>query len=236
MKDEFKTREQLLEEMAELRKWVAELEALEGRCELNLDALRREHSLASSILDGLGEPVVVITPDFRARLINRAAREMLDYKEEPLLCSRCFHQGKNCREEEQCPLVIVRSTGRPVTVVHEHDMPGGAKKFFEIVASPFLDEDGSFFGIIESLRDITERRKLEDERERLIGELRDALAHIKTLKGLIPICAWCKKIRDDRGYWKAVEEYIKERTGADFTHGICPDCLKKSYGESPEEA
>ena len=60
-------------------------------------------------------------------------------------------------------------------------------------------------------------------------ELQDSLDKVKTLSGLIPICAWCKKIRDDAGYWQAVEKYIKEHSRAEFTHGICPECGKKRF-------
>jgi CheY-like chemotaxis protein len=76
------------------------------------------------------------------------------------------------------------------------------------------------------------RAKLESEREALIKELQEALAKIKTLSGLIPICAWCKKIRDDKGYWQAVEQYISEHSQAEFTHSICSDCQKKYFPES----
>jgi hypothetical protein len=65
----------------------------------------------------------------------------------------------------------------------------------------------------------------------LIVELQEALANIKTLKGLIPICASCKKIRDDKGFWKHVEEYVHDHTEAEFTHGICLDCAQKLYGD-----
>jgi len=75
--------------------------------------------------------------------------------------------------------------------------------------------------------DITDRKRAEAERERLISELRDALAKVKTLSGLVPICAWCKKIRDDQGFWKHIEVYIQSRSEAVFTHGVCPDCLRK---------
>jgi len=78
--------------------------------------------------------------------------------------------------------------------------------------------------------------KMEAEREQLIAELQEALAKVETLSGLIPICAWCKKIRDDVGYWQAVEKYIEEHSRAEFTHGICPECLKKVYPEAYEEA
>ena len=84
-------------------------------------------------------------------------------------------------------------------------------------------------------RDITERRSAEQEREKLILELRDALDKIRTLRGLIPMCAWCKKIRDDKGYWKRVEVYIKEHSDASFTHGICPDCMKIISPEAYDE-
>jgi two-component system, response regulator PdtaR len=71
------------------------------------------------------------------------------------------------------------------------------------------------------------RAKLENQREVLIIELQEAMSKIKTLSGLIPICAWCKKIRDDQGYWQTVEQYVKEHSQAEFTHGMCPECQKK---------
>ncbi len=94
-----------------------------------------------------------------------------------------------------------------------------------------------------NIRDITERRRVEEvlvetsnEREKLIQELQYALDHIKTLQGLIPICVNCKKIRDDQGFWNQVERYISKHTDATFTHGICPDCAKKLYGDLCEKA
>ncbi len=79
------------------------------------------------------------------------------------------------------------------------------------------------------LRNITERKRMEEEREKLIRELQDALANIKTLRGLLPICSYCKKIRDDKGYWNRIESYIQDHSGAEFTHGMCPECWKKHY-------
>lgn len=71
----------------------------------------------------------------------------------------------------------------------------------------------------------------EIEQQKLIKQLQDALAEVKTLKGLIPICAWCKNIRDDKGYWERLEAYITKRTDAVFTHGICPSCYEKHREE-----
>ena len=74
--------------------------------------------------------------------------------------------------------------------------------------------------------DITGRKRMEAERDRLIVELQKALASVKSLSGLLPICASCKKIRDDQGYWSQVERYVQDHSQATFTHGMCPDCAK----------
>jgi PAS domain S-box-containing protein len=83
--------------------------------------------------------------------------------------------------------------------------------------------------IVGTITDITEAKKLDAERERLLTELQEAFAKIKTLSGLLPICSSCKKIRDDKGYWTILEKYIMEHSDARFTHGMCPDCLKRDF-------
>ena len=83
------------------------------------------------------------------------------------------------------------------------------------------------------LQQINEKLQLEiAERKQLIIQLQEALAKVKTLSGMLPICAWCKKIRDDKGYWNHVEFYIAQHSNADFTHGICPDCAKRVKEET----
>lgn len=79
------------------------------------------------------------------------------------------------------------------------------------------------------LRDITERKQIEEDRKRLILELQEALAKVKTLSGLLPICASCKKIRNDQGNWEQIESYVRDRSEANFSHGICPECAEKLY-------
>jgi len=83
---------------------------------------------------------------------------------------------------------------------------------------------------------VAEKNTLLQEREELITELRGALANVKLLSGLIPICASCKKIRDDKGYWNQLEVYIRDRSEASFTHGICPECAKLYFPEVPAAA
>lgn len=82
------------------------------------------------------------------------------------------------------------------------------------------------------IRDISERKAAEAERERLIHELQEALGRVKSLSGLLPICASCKKIRDEKGHWHYLEIYIRNHTEADFSHGICPDCRRRLYPEN----
>ena len=77
--------------------------------------------------------------------------------------------------------------------------------------------------------EIYHRKLMEEEREKLIRELQEALAKVKKLSGLLPICASCKKIRDDKGYWNQIESYVREHSEAEFSHGICPECMKKLY-------
>ncbi len=85
-----------------------------------------------------------------------------------------------------------------------------------------------FEGIVE---DITEYKRAEQEREELITQLREAVANVKTLSGLLPICSHCKKIRKDEGYWQQIESYIHQHSGTQFSHGVCPECLKKHYSK-----
>ncbi len=97
--------------------------------------------------------------------------------------------------------------------------------------SVFVIQTDRGYRLGSTLRDVTDRVQAAAEREKLIAELEQALARIKTLRGLIPICVSCKKIRDDEGFWNQVEEYIEQHSEAEFTHGICPECATKLYPE-----
>jgi hypothetical protein len=100
--------------------------------------------------------------------------------------------------------------------------------------APDQDLLALFGSIGGQIGQFTARKQSEADRERLIRELQDALANIKTLRGLLPICASCKKIRDEGGSWNQIEEYILARSEALFTHGICPDCARKQHPDWDE--
>ena len=78
-------------------------------------------------------------------------------------------------------------------------------------------------------KEMVERKRIEKEREKLISELQMAMGEVKKLSGFLPICSSCKKIRDDEGYWNQIESYIRDHSEAEFSHSICPECVKKLY-------
>ncbi len=107
-----------------------------------------------------------------------------------------------------------------------------------VTVSPIKERGGRVIGVSAIARDITERKRIREEREKLVCQLQEALSRVKQLSGLLPICANCKKIRDDKGYWNQIEKYISEHSEAEFTHGICPSCVVQLYpelGPPPED-
>ena len=112
----------------------------------------------------------------------------------------------------------------------------GSKIWTEVKASFIRDDNGNPTDVLGVTRDISERKRIEFERERLLAELQAALDEVQQLSGFIPICASCKNIRDDEGYWNKIENYISEHSDAQFSHGICPDCAQRLYpGIDPDD-
>ncbi len=123
-------------------------------------------------------------------------------------------------ESEQCELDLPRKDGQLIRA--------------EVRVRALWDDHGHFLGFHGVTRDITERARLAAERDHLITQLTQALSEIKSLSGLLPICANCKKVRDDRGYWNSIESYLSDHTEATFTHGVCPDCAQELRSEMLE--
>lgn len=136
---------------------------------------------------------------------------------------------------EVCPLEVVRATKKPVVVEHVHYDPRGRPRYVEVHGYPVLDGRGEVVQMIEYSLDITPRKELEMERTELITSLQESLARVNVLSGLLPICAACKKIRDDQGYWTQIEAYIRDHSDAQFTHGMCPECTKEWFSDTKPE-
>jgi PAS domain S-box-containing protein len=166
--------------------------------------------------------------------INPFLIEMLGYPHEALLGKRLWEIGAfRDIEASKAAFLELQSEG----YVRYEDLPletrDGGHIDVEFVSNVYLVNHRKVIQC--NIRDITQRRRIEEERRRLTYDLQDALTKIKRLRGLLPICASCKKIRDDKGYWNQLETYIQEHSEAEFSHGFCPECMKKLYGVVLEE-
>lgn len=105
-----------------------------------------------------------------------------------------------------------------------------------VTSSFILDADRIPVREYVVFRDITERRRIAAEREQMLSDLQETVANLKTLQGLLPICAICKDVRDDSGYWVQIKSYVRKHSDADFQHGLCDSCREELYGDSGAKA
>ena len=144
---------------------------------------------------------------------------------------KCYESrpGESCQTED-CPLVQIINGADEYNYEPSKDHNDKLYHFI-VTAKPLLDENQKLIGIIEYFQDITELRKAERIKTTLIEDLEESLKEANLLSGFLPICASCKKIRNDKGYWDQIEKYISKHSRAVFTHSICPDCAQKLYPE-----
>jgi PAS domain S-box-containing protein len=161
--------------------------------------------------------------------VNPFLIEMLGYSHEAFLGKRLWEIGA-FRDMEASKAAFLELQGKGY--IRYEDLPLETRDRgqidVEFVSNVYLVNHKKVIQC--NIRDITQRRRIEEERRRLTDDLQDALAKIKRLRGLLPICASCKKIRDDKGYWNQLETYIQDHSEAEFSHGFCPECMKKLYG------
>lgn len=165
----------------------------------------------------------------RFLMVNDATVQHYGYSREEFLKMKVTDI---CPPDEVLKLLSDMARGLPQVHragVRQHCKKDGSPIDIEIFAYN-VDGDSDSPRIVVA-QDVTERKRAETEREKLIGQLQEALASVKTLRGLLPICASCKSIRDDRGYWNRIETYISSHSQAEFSHGLCPECEKKLYPE-----
>jgi PAS domain S-box-containing protein len=164
------------------------------------------------------------------RYVNSTFLKIFDYKDKSEIlgsdASMLFYSDEVTRFAD-VKLIIDSTTG--VTQEFTAVKKDGYTFIAEVSSSIVTSSDGKIIGRMASFVDISKRKQLAEQQENLVKKLQSALDKIETLKGLIPICANCKSIRDDKGFWHAVEKYIEDHSNVAFSHSICPDCVKKLY-------
>jgi len=175
-------------------------------------------------------PLCITGRDFAIIKANNAFYDIFGHPAQTSDRKMCFesHPGTDCHSDS-CPLNrILQGEAEVETDMTKHDI-NGREKTFIVTARPFLNAQKEIIGIVESFQDITERKLSENAREELLLGLQNAFEEVNFLSGLLPICASCKKIRDDKGYWSKIESYICSHSKVEFSHSICPDCARKLY-------
>jgi PAS domain S-box-containing protein len=168
----------------------------------------------------------------RFRYANRSIQRVLGYTQEQVIGSTGFDlihpEDRPAFDETRTEFLKKPGTRNSIQFRALH--ANGSWVFLEVAAYNLLD-DPNVRGVVINLRDISERKQAEAKRAQLLGELQEAEAKVNPLSGILPICASCKKVKHERGYWQQIETYLKERTPVEFSHGMCPECNKLWYPE-----
>ncbi len=194
------------------------------------DALKQSEKRYRDLVDqSLGYICVHDMEGFMS-MVNPASAHALNYDPEELTGRKISDVlAAPYRKRFQFYLDAIREQKSYSGLMHVVDRQNN-RKIWMFNNRMYEDENHQPY-VLCNAQDITELENNRKERERLIKELQSAIHEVRTLSGLLPICAACKKIRDDKGYWNQLETYITDHSEAEFTHGICPDCRKKLYPE-----
>lgn len=184
-----------------------------------LGSIVNSSSDAIFVKDNQGRYILVNSA--AAEFINKSIKEIIGRTDAELLPPHIANQS---REND----LKVISTGKAITYEDTEEI-NGETRVFHSTKSVYRDIQGQILGVFGISREITERRKAELERERLVTKLQSALDEIRILKEVLPICMYCKKIRDDEGAWTGLERYIQEHTSSQFSHGMCESCTKEKH-------
>jgi PAS domain S-box-containing protein len=195
-------------------------------------ALRRSQESFERLFEGAPMGMAMVDANRRFAQVNRALCHLLGYSKEELLALPfdAFIAPRDLHAHLQAAHEFFENERSSFKLEARYLPKEGTPLWGSLSVERIEDSTGQMLFVLAMLEDISERRRAAEEREHIILELKDALAKVKTLRGLVPICASCKKVRDDKGYWSQVEVYVRDRTEAEFSHGICPDCMKKLYG------
>jgi len=203
--------------------------------------VRRRRLSANELLKALPDLVFVFDREGRyLKVIGGAERRF--YDDGSFLTGKLIHDVLPVEVADHYLSIIHKTLNTGTTQVVEYtlsaadlktsskDGPSG-EQWFQGRVAPLLFDGEPSGCVLWTVINITEKKQAEMERDRAMANLENALAEINTLKGILPICSACKKIRDESGGWHQMEDYISDHSDADFSHGICPDCMRTLYPE-----
>jgi len=229
MNDKNKTKDQLLSELTELRRRMPQFESTEMESIQAEEVLRKSEDKFGVIFSNSLDAIMIIdSKSGRILSVNQATNRILGYEDKALIgnhFSILFPPERKLSREE----LLKRIQAHDAVFTQKFLHANGSVCQMDLTATliPWRKDKA----ILVTFRDITERLQAEEERRNLINQLQEALAKVKTLSGFLPICASCKKIRDDKGYWNQIESYIRDHSEAEFTHSLCPECANKIRSE-----
>lgn len=211
-----------------LGRTVVELEKAARERDATESALRASEAQFRLFMDNAPMVVLMKDADGRFLYVNRMGAERFQIPAEEWIGKTDADLfGPRTAKPWRAADLRVMKAGR-LAVLEEEVLTSEGTQTWISHKFPVRNAAGEAVLAVLSL-DITARRRSERERERLVIELRQALAEVKTLSGLIPICVSCKNIRDDTGYWQLIEGYIAEHSEAEFSHSLCPECLTRLH-------
>jgi len=193
------------------------------------EALRESEEKYRSLVESTEDSIYLVDRNCRYLFVNKKhlSRFTLPIGKVIGRAYSDFHSEEETKGFEE-KIKEVFETGKSLPYEYRSQRDGG---YFLRTLSPVKEPDGETIAVTVVSKNISERKQAEEALKQERDNLQDALAEVKTLSGLLPICANCKKIRDDKGYWNQIEVYIRDHSEADFSHSICPECAKKLYPE-----
>ena len=194
--------------------------------------LQQSEAHLRAIWDSEPECVTLESSDGLLLDVNPAGLAMLELDEPGQAIGKPFVEMVAPAHREQF-LEISRRTFQEGSASGEFEILGrrGTRRWMETHAVTLPKREGGKPVLLAVTRDVTDRKRLEAERDAQLAALTTALAEVRQLKEFLPICAYCKRIRDDQDYWQQVEKYIGDHTGSKFSHGICPECLARHFAD-----
>ena len=192
--------------------------------------LRRSEKHFRTLLDESMDPIFSFYADGTYRYVNHVFANVFGKTPKEIIGKKIWDIFEKDEADKRFAVVKRVFAEKKAEEIEVRVPVASGDLYFLTTAKPILNDDGDVETVICISKNITKRKLAEIELRNEHAKLLKALEEIKVLSGLLPICASCKKIRDDKGYWNLLESYIEKHSEISFSHGLCPDCQDNLYG------